>query len=279
MSSRFGKICRSISLATLLAVPGLSHATYELSNLEKLLVHALAWEQMDSFLKTGSSPFFENPTVYYRTGRDLEKEFTDNPEKTVSSLKKVGVVIEGDITRIDKTGNNPLLILQKKDVSISLQLSKKADPTELKFNALPGHRYPFYCQFQNKSRKVLRFNECYPLTQYLSEKKSSFEKAIHTYLQGKKSTDPNMPNYAMIAYMAVVLAPVLPEDSVCRSLANESATWTSTDIRICSAETQEVWSEVANSERFSKAMDVAEDKLKASSVDTSILAKALTAQD
>ena len=88
-----------------------------------------------------------------------------------------------------------------------------------------------------------------------------------------------MPNYAMIAYMAVVLAPVLPEDSVCRSLANESATWTSTDIRICSAETQEVWSEVANSERFSKAMDIAEDKLKASSVDTSILAKALTAQD
>lgn len=271
--------CRAALLAAALAVSPQSQAAYTLSDLEHLLVDAICWEQIDSFLKTGISPFFENPTVYYRTRRTLSEEFTGNAGVAASRLKEGGVVVETAITRILSDAEKRIYQTELPKLKISLEIDPRADREELERKALPGKRHAFFCNFKEYRAGRISFEHCLPLEQYLKERRDGFYQTIDKYLKGETSDDPNLANYAMLVYMAAVSAEALPANSSCRSVVNDESGRTLDDIRICSREVQKLWAEMAEQEKFALLMDKAELKLKNAGVDISILNKASTAED
>lgn len=271
--------CRVALLAAALAVSPQSQAAYTLSDLEHLLVDAISWEQIDSFLKTGISPFFENPTVYYRTRRTLSEEFSGDAGVAASRLKEGGVVVETRITRVLSDAEKRIYQADRPKLKISIETDPGADSEELDRKAVPGKRHAFFCHFKDYRAGRISFEHCLPLEQYLKERRDSFYQTVDKYLKGEAVDDPNLANYAMLIYMAVVSAEALPANSSCRSIVNDEAGRTLDDIRICSQEVQKLWGEMAEQEKFALLMDKAELKLKNAGVDISILNKASTAED
>lgn len=271
--------CRAAFLAAALAVSPQSQAAYTLSDLEHLLVDAISWEQIDSFLKTGISPFFENPTVYYRTRRTLSEEFSSDAGVAASRLKEGGVVVETTITRVLSDAEKRIYQADRPKLKFSIEIDPRADSEELDRKAVPGKRHAFFCHFKDYRAGRISFEHCLPLEQYLKERRDGFYQTVGKYLNGEAVDDPNLANYAMLIYMAVVSAEALPANSSCRSIVNDEAGRTLDDIRICSQEIQKLWGEMAEQEKFAILMDKAELKLKNAGVDISILNKASTAED
>lgn len=271
--------CKAALLAAALAVSSPSQAAYTLSDLEHLLVDAISWEQIDSFLKTGISPFFENPTVLYRTRRTLYEEFSADAGAATARLKDGNVVVETSITRLITDGDKRIYQADRPKLNISLEIDSRADTDELDRKAVPGKRYAFCCTFKEYRAGRISFDHCLPLEQYLKERRDGFYQTVDKYLKGEVSDNPNLANYAMLVYMAVVSAEALPANSSCRSTVNDEAGRTLDDVRICSQEVQKLWAEMAEQEEFAILMDKAELKLKNAGVDTSILNKASTAED
>lgn len=98
-------------------------------------------------------------------------------------------------------------------------------------------------------------------------------------MSGAAATDPNMPTYAMLAYMAVVSARLLPKESVCRDTVNEEVTYTPADMRLCSQEISELWQNAAMITNFDKTMDAVQEQLKSKGVDITLVGKAAKAMD
>lgn len=271
--------CKAALLAAALAVSPQSQAAYTLSDLEHLIVDAISWEQIDSFLKIGMSPFFENPTVLYRTRRTLAEEFSADAGVAASRLKEGGVVVETTVTHILSDGEKQIYQADRPKLKISLEIDPRADKDELDRKAVPGKRHAFFCHFKDYRPGRISFSSCLPLEQYLKERRDGFYQTVDKYLKGEASDNPNLANYAMLVYMAVVSAEALPAGSSCRSIVNDEAGRTLDDVRICSQEVQKLWAEMAEQEKFALLMDKAEAKLKKAGVDISILNKASTAED
>lgn len=103
-------------------------------------------------------------------------------------------------------------------------------------------------------------------------------KQIDGFLNGKSEKTLESAHFAMLAYMAMVTARMLPEDSFCRSVADETS-WTFEDIRRCGKEVEMIWSNPENPERFYDVMDEVLDRIKKKGADVSILDQAGLALD
>lgn len=88
-----------------------------------------------------------------------------------------------------------------------------------------------------------------------------------------------MPTYAMMAYMAIVSAKLLAEDSVCRTTVIEEVSYTPADRRLCTQEVSELWQNAGLNPRFNETMDRVEDRLREDGVDVELIKQAASALD
>lgn len=86
-----------------------------------------------------------------------------------------------------------------------------------------------------------------------------------------------MPTYAMMAYMAIVSAKLLAEDSVCRTTVIEEVSYTPADRRLCTQEVSELWQNAGLNPRFNETMDRVEDRLREDGVDVELIKQAASA--
>ncbi|HAI62580.1 MAG TPA: carboxymethylenebutenolidase, partial [Parasutterella excrementihominis] len=115
--------------------------------------------------------------------------------------------------------------------------------------------------------------------QFASLKRKQIEALIHRYLAGEKVLDPNLPTYAMMAYMAVVSARLLPRDSVCRRTVEDEIIFTDADRRLCNQEVADLWQRADSNPKFDKTMDNVVEELTKHGVDVSMINQAASSLD
>lgn len=251
---------------------------YQLSPLESYLIQAFAQEQIEGFINTGTSSLFENPKVFYLRVKPFANfAAADAKKATDRYVGKYGIInsnvfrVIGDREKIIYTVKNP-------SYTITLSPSAKADKGLLN-EVFPGRRHGFYCRINEIRAKEASFGDCIPLGQFEVSKAEQVENFIHRYLKGEKIQDPNMPTYAMMAYMAIVSAKLLDKDSVCRTTVFEEVSYTPADRRLCTQEVSELWQNAGLNPRFDETMDRVEDQLKEDGVDVELIKQAASALD
>ena len=143
----------------------------------------------------------------------------------------------------------------------------------------PGERHGFYCQITSVDKSSAVLSGCLPLRQFASLKRKQIEALIHRYLAGEKVLDPNLPTYAMMAYMAVVSARLLPRDSVCRRTVEDEIIFTDADRRLCNQEVADLWQRADSNPKFDKTMDNVVEELTKHGVDVSMINQAASSLD
>ena len=161
---------------------------------------------------------------------------------------------------------------------MDLHLAKNADP-DLAKEVSPGERHGFYCQITSVDKSSAVLSGCLPLRQFASLKRKKIEALIHRYLAGEKVLDPNLPTYAMMAYMAVVSARLLPRDSVCRRTVEDEIIFTDADRRLCNQEVADLWQRADSNPKFDKTMDNVVEELTKHGVDVSMINQAASSLD
>jgi len=143
----------------------------------------------------------------------------------------------------------------------------------------PGERHGFYCQITSVEKSSAVLSDCLPLRQFASLKSKQIEALIHRYLAGEIVLDPNLPTYAMMAYMAVVSARLLPRDSVCRRTVEDEIIFTDADRRLCNQEVADLWQRADSNPKFDKTMDNVVEELTKHGVDVSMINQAASSLD
>ncbi len=106
------------------------------------------------------------------------------------------------------------------------------------------------------------------------------EQGIKDFLSGKDKTNPNMPTYAMLAYMALVSAKLLPTHTLAvRQLQLRKGPQTTADIRACNQEVTTLWQNNSQFENFNEAMDSVERDLMRHGADLNMVRKAASLMD
>lgn len=168
--------------------------------------------------------------------------------------------------------------IPRPEYTLDLQLAKNADP-DLTHEVSPGERHGFYCQITSVEKSSAVLSDCLPLRQFASLKSKQIEALIHRYLAGEKVLDPNLPTYAMMAYMAVVSARLLPRDSVCRRTVEDEIIFTDADRRLCNQEVADLWQRADSNPKFDKTMDNVVEELTKHGVDVSMINQAASSLD
>lgn len=227
--------------AALLAGAGVTFASvgvakgYNLSPLETYIIESFAQEQIDGFINSGATTLFESPKIFYLNPRAFAKQAkTDLSGAQKKYLGNYGIV-KSFISRTNKEKTRVQFDIPRPEYTLDLQLAKNADP-DLTHEVSPGERHGFYCQITSVEKSSAVLSDCLPLRQFASLKSKQIEALIHRYLAGEKVLDPNLPTYAMMAYMAVVSARLLPRDSVCRRTVEDEIIFTDADRRLCNQE-------------------------------------------
>lgn len=220
--------------ASLLAGAGVTFASvgiakgYNLSPLETYIIESFAQEQIDGFINSGATTLFESPKIFYITPRALARQVkTDLSGAQKKYLGNYGIV-KSFVSKTNKDKTRVQFDIPKPDYTLDLHLAKNADP-DLAKEVSPGERHGFYCQITSVDKSSAVLSGCLPLRQFASLKRKQIEALIHRYLAGEKVLDPNLPTYAMMAYMAVVSARLLPRDSVCRRTVEDEIIFTDAD--------------------------------------------------
>ena len=251
---------------------------YQLSPLESYLIQAFAQEQIEGFINTGTSSLFENPKVFYLRAKPFSKFAAADAKKASDRYVGKYGIINSNVFRV--VGDREKIIYTVKNPSYTITLSTSVDSDKsLLKDVFPGRRHGFYCRIDEIGDKEASFGDCIPLGQFEASKAAQVENVIHRYLKGEKITDPNMPTYAMMAYMAIVSAKLLAEDSVCRTTVIEEVSYTPADRRLCTQEVSELWQNAALNPRFDETMDRVEDRLREDGVDVELIKQAASALD
>ncbi len=136
-----------------------------------------------------------------------------------------------------------------------------------------GQREGFYCRIKGIEAKQAYLTNCVTQDEFTEEKTTEIEKGIKDFLSGASNDDANMPTYAMLAYMALVSARLLPHNSVCRANA-EDVTSTDAEYRLCEQEISHLWQNSSETPKFDSTMDETTRLLSDSGVDVSLIEKA-----
>lgn len=251
---------------------------YKLSPLENYLVESFAQEQIDGFINTGSTTLFESPKIYYINPRALARSAkSDLPAAKQKYLGNFGIIkFFVSLTSKDKT--RILFEIPKPAFKVELQMAANADK-EMISDVNPGGRHGFYCKITALESGSASLSDCLPLRQFAYLKSKQIEALIHRFMEGEEVKDPNLPTYAMMAYMAVVSARLLPHDSVCRRTVEDEIIYTDADRRLCNQEVSELWQKAESEPRFDKTMDAVIDELAAHGVDVSAINQAASNLD
>lgn len=267
------KVCAGALLAVSIASYS-SPAPYHLSSLESYLIRSFAWEQYESFVNTGSSTLFDNPKVYYFTAGTLAKNVIKNPVEFLKKFNGQRVFIHGILSRYSPTKSSFILETPEKSFTINIQMSSD-ETTETH----PISKKSFYCRVSGAKKNEILLNECISGTTYQEIKTAEIEQGIKNFLSGKDKQNPNMPTYAMLAYMALVSARILPYDSVCKEAVREEAPYTGADIRACNQEITDLWQSTKNYNQFNEAMDSVERDLARHGADLNLVRQAASLMD
>lgn len=268
--------------ALLAALPA-AHAAagakgYTLSPLETYLIESFAQEQIDGFINSGATTLFESPKIYYLNPRNFAK----NAKANLSMVKQKYVgnysVVRFYVSLVSKDKDRVQFVIPKPSFKMELAMARNANRKMIS-EVNPGGRYGFYCKIEFVSENAASLTECLPLRQFALLKSKQIESLIHRYLAGEKVLDANLPTYAMMAYMAVVSARLLPHDSVCRRTVEEEITFTDADRRLCNQEVSELWQNAASNPKFDQTMDNVIDELKHKGVDITTINQAASALD
>lgn len=276
MKYRLTGLVLTVGFAALLA-PACARVQH-LTSLELFLTETLAWEQFAGLVKTENGISNGKNSVLFRSSRALAKEFRLDPKEAEESFKSSHAVIYTEKGNFEKVDSQIVFRIKHKPIVTTLYMSPSAEIGNLKNNVIPGHRYTFFCKFQSYKEPSLQFDNCLPIDQYLKISRVKMLKQIDGFLNGKSEKSLESAHFAMLAYMAMVTARMLPEDSFCRSVADE-ASWTFEDIRRCGKEVEMIWSNPENPERFYDVMDEVLDRIKKKGADVSILDQAGLALD
>ena len=181
-------------------------APYQLSlPLENYLIKSFAWEQYESFVNTGASTLFENPKVYYFSAGSLAKNVLKNPTEFIQKYKGQKVFVEGVLSRYSPSKSTFVFDASDNKFVINIRMGEDHN-TETH----PSLRKNFYCQVANAKKNEIILDNCITGLDYQKVKIGEIEQGIKDFLSGKDKTNPNMPTYAMLAYMALVSAKLLP---------------------------------------------------------------------
>lgn len=270
--------------ASLLAGAGVTFASvgiakgYNLSPLETYIIESFAQEQIDGFINSGATTLFESPKIFYITPRALARQVkTDLSGAQKKYLGNYGIV-KSFVSKTNKDKTRVQFDIPKPDYTLDLHLAKNADP-DLAKEVGPGERHGFYCQITSVDKSSAVLSGCLPLRQFASLKRKQIEALIHRYLAGEKVLDPNLPTYAMMAYMAVVSARLLPRDSVCRRTVEDEIIFTDADRRLCNQEVADLWQRADSNPKFDKTMDNVVEELTKHGVDVSMINQAASSLD
>jgi len=276
MNFRLSKLVCTIALvaSAASAVASVQH----LSTLELFLTETLAWEQFTGLVKTENGIDNGKSSVLFRSSKALVKEFLKDPKRAEDSFKTSHAVIYTEKGNFEKVDNRILFRIKHKPLITTLHMESSADISNFKNHVIPGHRYTFFCRFESFAENNIQFNSCLPIDQYLKTSRIKMLKQIEGFLIGKSEKSLESAHYAMLAYMAMVTARMLPEDSFCRSVADEGS-WTFEDIRRCGKDVEKIWSNPDNPEHFYEVMDDVLDRIKKKGADVSILDQAGLALD
>ena len=251
---------------------------YRLSPLETFLIDAFAQEQIDGFVKTGTSSLFENPKVYYLQTRYFAKMASESGKKLRDQYIGNYAIINAHVSKMTTDREIFYYSVRKPPFTIELSLSKDADRSLLK-EVYPSARAGFYCRIQDIKDHSAKLTDCLPLKQFADRKEKQIRQIIDSYLRGEKIKDPNIPTYAMMAYMGIVSAKLLPKDSVCRTTVLEEVDFTPAERRLCTQEVAELWQNAGSIPDFDSVMDQVEDQLHKSGVDVEPIKQAASALD
>ena len=273
LTKKILKVCA----ASLLAVSSFSYsspAPYQLSPLENYLIKSFAWEQYESFVNTGASTLFENPKVYYFSAGSLAKNVLKNPTEFIQKYKGQKVFVEGVLSRYSPSKSTFVFDASDNKFVINIRMGEDHN-TETH----PSLRKNFYCQVANAKKNEIILDNCITGLDYQKVKIGEIEQGIKDFLSGKDKTNPNMPTYAMLAYMALVSAKLLPTHSCCQAAAIEDGPQTTADIRACNQEVTTLWQNNSQFENFNEAMDSVERDLMRHGADLNMVRKAASLMD
>lgn len=276
MKFRLSRLVLSVGLAALLAPVGAR--VQHLTPLELFLTETLAWEQFAGLVKTENGISNGKNSVLFRSSKALAKEFLKNPEQAEESFKSAHAVIYTEKGNFEKIDNRVIFRIKHKPIVTTLSMGSSADISNFKNHVIPGHRYTFFCKFESYKAQSLQFDNCLPIDQYLKITREKMLRRIDGFLNGKSEKSLESAHYAMLAYMAMVTARMLSEDSFCRSVAEEGS-WTFEDIRRCGKDVEMIWSNPDNPEHFYEVMDDVLDRIKKKGADVSLLDQAGLALD
>lgn len=269
-------ICRAWA-ASLLVISGLaqsSPAPYQLSDLESYLIRSFAWEQYESFVNTGSSTLFENPKVYYFNAGALAKLVSSDPSGFLRKYKGQRIFVHGVPTRHSPSFSTFVFDAPNKQFTINIRMGSH-DSSELQ----KPLKKNFYCQVISGDRNEIFLGDCISGLSYQKNKINEIEQGIKDYLSGKDQNNPNMPTYAMLAYMALVSAKLLPDQSACKTAISDEGPDTSADIRACNQEVTTLWQNSSESKHFEEAMDSVERDLTRHGADLNMIRQAASLMD
>lgn len=251
---------------------------YNLSPLETYIIESFAQEQIDGFINSGATTLFESPRIFYINPRAFARQAkADLSGAQKKYLGNYGIV-KFFVSKTNRDKTHIQFDVPKPNFKLDLQTAKNADPDILK-EINPGERQGFYCQVTALDSSTAVLSDCLPLRQFASLKSKQIEALIHRYLAGEKVLDPNLPTYAMMAYMAVVSARLLPRDSVCRRTVEDEIIFTDADRRLCNQEVADLWQRADSNPKFDKTMDTVVEELTKHGVDVSMINQAASNLD
>ena len=202
---------------------------------KRTLLKALLKSKIDGFINSGATTLFESPKIFYITPRALARQVkTDLSGAQKKYLGNYGIV-KSFVSKTNKDKTRVQFDIPKPDYTLDLHLAKNADP-DLAKEVSPGERHGFYCQITSVDKSSAVLSGCLPLRQFASLKRKQIEALIHRYLAGEKVLDPNLPTYAMMAYMAVVSARLLRGTPSADERLKMRFIFTDADRRLCNQE-------------------------------------------
>lgn len=272
-----------ITACLLMSIPAAAYSNgapkgYTLSPLETYLIESFAQEQIDGFINSGATTLFESPKIYYINPRSFAKSAKAN--LPLARQKYVGnySVIRFYVSLVNRNKDRVEFELSKPPFKLELSMAKNANQAMIS-EVNPGGRHGFYCKVEALTDKSASLSDCLPLRQFAALKSKQIESLIHRYLAGEKVLDANIPTYAMMAYMAVVSARLLPADSVCKRTVEEEISFTDADRRLCNQEVSELWQNAASNPKFDQTMDNVIEEFKRKGVDVTVINQAASALD
>ena len=135
------------------------------------------------------------------------KNVFKNPTEFIQKYKGQKVFVEGVLSVTHLL--NPLLSLMLLIIS-SLSISEWERITTLKTHPSLRKKNFLLSGSQRKKKTEIILDNCITGLDYQKVKIGEIEQGIKDFLSGKDKTNPNMPTYAMLAYMALVSAKLLP---------------------------------------------------------------------